>query len=488
MKKVQEKGKQKGRALPREEAADVLTGILDQGRLSHLAMRECLESHPEWSTQEKAFFTRLTEGTLEKLFLLDEALNRVSNTPVRKMKPFIRGLMRVSAYQILFMEQVPVSAACNEAVLLAGKRSFSGLKGFVNGVLRNLARRKEEGALDDLLREKAPEEWLREAMQDESSQAASKQKRFSEKDLAELSLLCSMPQWICKHLVKTVGAEKAVQVLSAMQKEPDQCVHIHTSRCSVKEAAGLLKEDGIQVKEAVYLPGEALRVQGSLTETRAFSEGLLQPQDESSMLAVIATGIRKGDRVLDVCAAPGGKSMFAAERAGETGVVLSRDLTEEKAARIRENAARCRFPQVTAQVRDACVPDEDCLEAFDVVIADLPCSGLGIMGRKKDIRYHLKEEQLKDLPALQKKILDVVWHYVKPGGKLLLSTCTINPRENEENRSYLLKTAPFHPVDLSGVEELAPFRGEGTLPEGYLQLLPGVHRCDGFFFSILQRE
>ena len=444
---------------PREAAAEALLQILEKDRMSHLIMRETLSEQTEWDARDRAFFTRLLEGTLEHLCFLDGELDSLSKTPVRKMKPFIRQTLRVAAFQILFLDGVPVSAACNEAVKLAGKRGFTGLKGFVNGVLRSLIRKKEEGGISF-----QPGESLKER-----------------------SRFYSVPEWLILHLEKSIGKEKTEQVLKALEGEQEQCVHVHLSRAGLSEVRESLEKEGILCGPSPYFPEEALRVKGSLTGTAAFREGLIQPQDESSMLAIASAGIKPGMKILDVCAAPGGKSMFAAERTGEKGFVESRDLTEEKVRMIRENAARCRFPQVKARVFDALVPEEGSREAFDLVIADLPCSGLGIAGRKKDIRYKMTEEQMGELAELQKRMLDVVREYVRCGGRLLFSTCTINPAENEENRAYLLQDPRFLPVDLSGEAHLASLT-EKSLKEGYLQLLPGVHRCDGFFFSVFERR
>ena len=204
------------------------------------------------------------------------------------------------------------------------------------------------------------------------------------------------------------------------------------------------------------------------------------------MFPVEMAGIRPGQIILDVCAAPGGKTFHAADRTGEQGCVIARDLTEYKTEFIKENNDRIGYNQIEIQEWDATVFDESMEEKADVVLADLPCSGLGIMGRKNDIKYHVTKEQLSELQALQRKILSVVWKYVKPGGILVYSTCTLNRGENEENVRWIEENTPLRAVSL---EESLPEALRGRTGEkGYLTLHPGVDDTDGFFVSKFVRE
>lgn len=189
--------------------------------------------------------------------------------------------------------------------------------------------------------------------------------------------------------------------------------------------------------------------------------------------------------MLDVCAAPGGKTMLAAEKTGKNGLVIARDVSDMKVSFIEENAGRMCLDQVRVQVQDAAVLDETMIEKADVVIADLPCSGLGIIAKKRDIKYNVTPQSLHELQNLQRQILDVVSQYVKPGGILLYSTCTINPMENEENRAYILEHLPFKAVSMDAYlpEELH----SDTTKQGYLQLVPSIHKTDGFFISRFEK-
>jgi 16S rRNA (cytosine967-C5)-methyltransferase len=236
------------------------------------------------------------------------------------------------------------------------------------------------------------------------------------------------------------------------------------------------------VEEAPYLPyAFYIYDYNYLGKIPAFREGLFTVQDISSMLAVSVADIHQDDLILDLCAAPGGKTFHAADRLGENGKVISRDLTEYKTDFIKENNERMHYNQVTIEEWDACNPDPELFGKADLVIADLPCSGLGIMGRKNDIKYHIDSAALEDLIQIQRRILSQAWRYVRPGGELIYSTCTLFDGENIENVRWIEKNTP---LCLESIEDQLPVELRGrTGKEGYLQLIPGRDQCDGFFFA-----
>ena len=247
-----------------------------------------------------------------------------------------------------------------------------------------------------------------------------------------------------------------------------------------------LKKEGVSVERGNYLP-YALTIShlNYLGKLAAFRQGKFAVQDESSQLAVEVADINEGDFVLDVCAAPGGKTFHAADRLHGTGKVLSRDLTEYKTDLIEENKDRMCYENVEVQQWDALVEDESLLESVDVLLADLPCSGLGIMGRKNDIKYQMTQQQLSELAQLQRDILSVIWKYVKPGGEMIFSTCTLNRGENIENIRWIEENTPMR---LVSIEDYLPETLKGrTGSQGYLQLIPGKDSCDGFFISKFER-
>ncbi|HIT67964.1 MAG TPA: 16S rRNA (cytosine(967)-C(5))-methyltransferase RsmB [Candidatus Merdisoma merdipullorum] len=455
-------------------ALGVLLEVSGGMEYSHVALRNVLEKYQYLEKQERAFLTRLVEGTLERRIWLDYVIDQFSSVKVRKQKPVIREILRLSVYQLQFMDSVPDAAVVSEAVKLAEKKGFRQLKGFVNGVLRNVAR--------NLTELKYPPR---------------------EQTLSYLSVRYSMPEWIVEDWILAYGEETVKRMLAAFYENRPTTIRVNESRTTPEELKAKLLRRGVNVSQAPYLPC-ALQIEGYdyLGVLPEFREGLFQVQDVSSMLAVEAAGVKPGDYCIDVCAAPGGKSLYLAEKTGEKGLVDARDLTEYKAELIRENAERLQAENIKVSVRDACVPDKASEGQADVLLADLPCSGLGVLGKKTDLKYRMSREQQQELAALQRKILSVVQAYVKPGGILIYSTCTICQAENEENVRWFLEQYPYEAVsmedclpeellrELSRQQEEKPGAGlqKNTVRQGYLQLLPGVQRCDGFFIAKFRRK
>lgn len=449
----------------REMAFQVIYKVLEEGEYSHVVLRQALKEEQEADKRDRAFVTRLTEGTLERLITIDYILNQVSKTPVKKMKPVIRTVLRMSVYQLLYMDSVPDSAVCNEAVKLVKAKGLQGLSGFANGVLRNVARGREQWSSAEFYpdKKKMPAKYL--------------------------SIHYSLPEWLCSYFVKEYGTEKAEKIAEGSLRNPQTTIRCNTSRISKEELTKRLQEQGFGVENGVYAK-DALYLSGydALEKIPEFTEGLFQVQDESSMLVAELAGLKQGDLVLDVCSAPGGKALHAAnllETLGG-GTVISRDVSEKKTALIIENKERLQTKNITIQVADATKLDETMIEKADVVIADLPCSGIGIMAKKPEIRYRMTAENQKELVNLQKEMLEVVHRYVKPGGILMYSTCTINKEENENQVKEICKNYGFAPaMEIAAVPvELQKDVQEG----GCLQLLPGVHECDGFFIARLKKE
>ena len=451
----------------REIVLAALLEVTEKGAYSHQILRDVLFKYQYLEKRERAFITRVTEGTLEHLIEIDYILDQFSKVKVRKMKPVIRGILRSSVYQLKYMDSVPDRAVCSEAVKLAARKGFSGLKGYVNGVLRNVAR-----GLADVA-------YPRDRKQ-------------------ELSVRYSCPEWIVDLWQKEFGQETAEMMIRSLSGERPLTVRCCRSRISVEELRERLAQEGVKTEIHPYLP-HALYISGydHLEGLGSFREGLFAVQDVSSMLVGELAAPCAGAQILDVCAAPGGKSLHAAEelllaaaasgRPEEQGMVEARDLTEYKVDLIRENIERFRMENVQAVCRDAAVPDPDWKEKADIVLADLPCSGLGVMGKKPDLRYRISPADIKDLAALQKKILSCAQACVKPGGTLIYSTCTVSREENTDNVRWFLKEYPeFLQEDISG--RLCPELRGALTDEGCLQLLPGIHKSDGFFIAKLRKR
>ena len=449
----------------RETAFQIIYKVLEEGEYSHVVLGAALKEAADAEKRDRAFVTRLTEGTLEHLITIDYILNQVSKTPVKKMKPVIRTILRMSVYQLLYMDSVPDSAVCNEAVKLVKAKGFQGLSGFANGVLRNVARNREQ--------------WQQESFYPDKCSMPGQY----------LSIRYSLPEWLCKYFADTYGMEQAEKIAQGSLRNPKTTIRCNTNKMTKEELKKRLQEQGFEVEPGVYAK-DALYLSGydTLEKIPEFMEGFFQIQDESSMLVAELAGLNVGDTVLDVCSAPGGKALHAAnilENLGG-GEVFSRDVSEKKTTLIQENADRLQAKNIIIQVADATVNDASMIERADVVIADLPCSGIGIMAKKPEIRYRMTEESQKELVKLQKKMLDVVHQYVKPGGILMYSTCTINKEENEYQAREICEKYGFVPAM---EETLVPKALRADIQEGgWIQLLPGIHECDGFFIARLKKS
>lgn len=410
------------------------------------------------SKQDRAFITRLVEGVTEYQVRLDYVINCYSRTKVNKCKPLIRCVLRLGVYQMLYMESVPDEAACDECVKLTKKKGFQNLSGFVNGVLRSVARSKDTIVFPT-----------------------------KEEDRnAYLSIAYSMPQWIVERMLEWYGSEKTESILQASLETPGITVRVNTAKTSREELVKKLKDSNIEVTDGYYVP-EALHLNkiNYVGRTPGFKQGEFFVQDESSMLLYHAAGIENDStkplKILDLCAAPGGKSTHFAQMLGDKAQIEARDVSGKKLALIEENIERMGLSNIRTVLWDALVLDNSKKEWADIVIADLPCSGFGIISKKNDIKYHIKEQQLMELANLQRTILTNAAEYVKPGGTLLYSTCTINPEENRENAEWFLKHFPFEKAQL---EMTLPESLKGSVVEGnMLQLLPGEVKCDGFFIA-----
>lgn len=442
----------------RELILGILLEINREGQYSHLVIRSTLEKYQYLEKRERAFITRVCEGTLEYKIRLDYIIDKFSTVPVEKMKPVIRELLRSSVYQIIYMDNVPDSAVCDEAVKLARKKGFYNLTGFVNGVLRKIAREHTAIEFPDKSR---PEEYL--------------------------SVTYSIPKWMAARFLEQYGFEQSEKIFGAFLQEKPVTIRIREYLADKNAVLESLERQKVTVEKAPYIDNAYyLKNYDYLPALEAFRMGNIQVQDVSSMLVGEIADPREGDYVIDLCAAPGGKSLCIADKLRGTGVVDSRDLSVTKTDLIRENVLRQNFSNVVVTEKDATVLDGESFEKADILIADVPCSGLGVIGRKTDIKYKINQTRIQDLVTLQRKILEQASTYVKPGGTLIYSTCTIGKEENIENVRWFTQQYPYE------LESLDPYLCEElkseTTKEGYLQLLPGVHKCDGFFIARLKRK
>ena len=439
----------KQRRNEREIVLDLLLAQHQKGAFMNVLVRETLDRFSDLEPRQRAFIKRLAEGVVERRLELDAVLDRYSKKPMSAQKPKARIILRMGLYQLLYMDSVPASAACNESVRLAKRVGLSAVSGYINGLLRNIARDLENGRL---------------TAEQES-----------------LSVRYSMPQWIIDLWDEQLGREQTEQLLPALLAERPVCIRIMPAVTGEERdrlitdmtAAGAELTPGRWIRDCYYM-----KRSGRLTDLPGYRKGKWTVQDESSMFAVTAAGLTGDEFLMDVCAAPGGKATHAASLL-PAGHVEAFDLTEQKVERIRENAARLRLTNLTAQKRDALSEDSARREQADVLLCDLPCSGLGIIGRKQDIKYRVTYQDLPDLADLQRRILAASLPCLKPGGVLIYSTCTIDRLENEENLLYIKEELGMIPEDISG---LLP-AGVPGIRHNAIQLLPHIHGTDGFFVA-----
>lgn len=375
---------------------------------SHILLKNVLDKYNYIGEQDKAFIKRVFEGTLEREITLDHVINTYSKVPTEKMKPLIRCLLRMSVYQILYMDRVPDSAAINEAVKLAKKRKFVSLSGFVNGVLRTVSREKENCVKTD-----------------------------------DLSVRYSASELLVESLREDYGEEKARDILEHSLKERHLTVRMREElfKSDIDEIIDEWEREGIQYR-CLIEPSYAyeLKNTGDLERLECFKRGLYTVMDASSMLVCENAHIKDGDIVLDVCAAPGGKSLHAVSKGAK---VFARDVSEHKISLIEENIERLNAENITLKVWDATEFDDSVKDFADIVIADVPCSGFGVISKKPDIKNNVTKDSLDSIVELQRKIIDNVCRYVKKGGYLMYSTCTLRKAENEEQVAYIVKEHPF---------------------------------------------
>ncbi len=391
---------------------------------------------------DRRFFTALVYGVVEKTVTLDYLIRCFSSLPFDRIGPEVRMILRLGGYQILFLDRVPDSAAVNESVTLAHKYSNRGAAGFVNGVLRHLVRRK-----DDL-------PW---------PEPGSDEYR---------SVRYACPEWLCRMWRTTYGETKCESLLAAFDRHPLPTLRVNTLKTTRKELIDRLSVGGIPCRPTVLSPDGIALTETVPIDDLPLEEGLCFVQDEASQLCAAAVGARPGETVIDTCACPGGKSFGIGMAMKNEGRLLSFDLRENKLSLVRRGAERLGLTCLKAAAADGTVSDPALRGIADRVLCDVPCSGLGVLAKKPDLRRK-KPEDLVRLPAIQYAILESGASYVRPGGTLLYSTCTLR---TEENEAVVGRFAAAHPEFVPSSEGMPFGRASVTL-------FPDEHGTDGFFMA-----
>lgn len=442
----------------RAMALEILYLVDHDEAYSNLALNSVLEKHrPE--KQDRGFTTELVYGTLRNRNTLDWVLGRFLKKPISGLTPWIRNILRAGVYQIMFMDKVPESAAVNESVNLARRYGHKGTAGLVNGVLRNIVRSLSEISYPD--REKDP--------------------------VQHIAVKYSHPAWLVKRWLEEFGFDETVELCKANNEIPPNAVRTNTLRLSREELKKRLEEEVVQAVEGRLAP-ETLLLEGfkSVGSIAAHREGLFLVQDESSTLVGHALKPAPGSLVIDACSAPGGKTTHLAQLMGDSGRIVACDIHAHKLDLVRENAGRLGITIIEPVLLDAVRLHEKFAGQADFILVDAPCSGLGVLRRRPEIRWRKEPGQIRELRDLQLKILDSAAQCLKPGGALVYSTCTVTEEENTGVIKEILNRRPeLKPESLADYlpEGLAGMPGLTTIPDGYVQFLPHRHGTDGFFIS-----
>lgn len=435
----------------REVAILTLAACEKQGAWSDGYLKRMLREH-QLDSRDAALATRLCFGVLQNRLLIDWHLASFCNSALHKLDLKVLCILRTAVYQILFMDKIPSSAAVNEAVNLTKKHCRNPrASGMVNGILRSVVRAEK-------LSEPVGKDWIE-----------------------TLSIKYSHPRWLVEEFSSALGKDEVEKLLSADNEQPPITVQVNTNKQSTEQVENALRAEGVDVarhplvSDCLILSGT-----GNLENLVAFRDGLFYVQDVAARLAVTAAGILPGHRVLDCCAAPGGKSFAAAIDLQNRGEVISCDIHEHKIKLLEAGRDRLGLDAVKPLLHSATEQNDAWRAEFDVVITDVPCSGLGIIRKKPDIRYK-DSEPLKNLPKIQKAILNNCSTYVKPGGVLLYATCTLLKRENED---VVLDFLASHPEFTLAPLNLNVASGDNEM----LTFWPHIHDTDGFFVAKLQKK
>lgn len=438
----------------RRLALDVLTDVREKGAYASLALGERLRA-AHLSPEDRRLATGLVYGTLENQLQIDYALDRLMDHPTRE--PVQRDILRMGAYQILFLDRVPDSAAVDEAVKLTRAMGMEAACGFINAVLRNLSRGKDEIAWPD--READP--------------------------VAYLSVMGSMPRWLVEKLVAAYGPEEAGRVILYREEEHPVCVRPNFTRLSDPEFEALLQEKGWRAERGLAPHAWLIYGAGDLAADADYRAGRFSIQGQSSMLAAEALEVRPGMKVLDACAAPGGKSAYLCEQMQLTGRVYAWELHEKRAQLLEGVRRRLGLDNLRISVRDALDFRPDLEGALDGVLLDAPCAGLGVLSQKPDIKLRLKEEDIPAIVDTQGRLIDTVCRYVRPGGALVYSTCSLLPEENADRVRAFLQAHPNFMLEPLPTSFPAELRERQTACG--LQLLGCRDGVEGFFIARMRR-
>lgn len=439
----------------RETALDILEAVEKNQSYSNLLLNQYIKKN-NLDRKDIGLLTELTYGSIQRKMTLDFYLSPFI-AKNKKIESWVRQLLRLTVYQMVYLDRVPDRAAIYEAVEIAKKRGHKGISGFVNGILRSIQR---EGL--------------------PSFQTI-------EDPVERLSIETSHPSWLIDRWLQQFGYDETLKMCELNLTAPVMTARVNITSTTMEQCLELLGDEGFIVERSSVIPEAIYCQKGNLANSKAFQEGYITIQDESSMAVALALGVEEREVILDACAAPGGKTTHIAEKLNKTGKVISLDLHDHKVKLIRENAERLKLTNIEAKTLDSrLVQDHFEKESFHRILLDAPCSGLGVVRRKPDIKYTKAESDLIRLQKIQKTLLESVSALLKKDGILVYSTCTIDPEENQQVIEEFLQAHPQFVRDTT-LSERMPSKIRPFIHDGEIQILPQHFNSDGFYIACLRK-
>ncbi|WP_040330721.1 16S rRNA (cytosine(967)-C(5))-methyltransferase RsmB [Clostridium ihumii] len=436
----------------RKIAVDVLIQVFKNKAYSNIVLGIELNKS-KLSDVDKGLTTEIVYGTIKYKYTIDKIIESFTQKNFKKLDDFVLNILRISVYQIKYLDKIPDFAVVNEAVNLTKKNASVGASKLVNGVLRNYLRNLD--------------------------------KEYCEDDkLEKMSFEYSFPKWMINHFITQYGDENTIKILSGLNERPALTVRVNELKSNYEDVFERLKDNGYEIQDGFVAP-EAIRIVNgrSVEVNEVFKNGYVTVQDESAMLVAPSMELKDNDVVLDLCSAPGGKTTHISEILNNTGKVLAFDIHENKLSLIMDNAKRLGIENIKCDVLDATVYKEELKEFADAVLIDVPCSGLGIIRKKPEIKYSKTKKELISINKIQKEIMKNASKYVKKDGIILYSTCTLNKDENESNINWFLNNNPdfkLEPLFFGNAENLVYDKS------GCVTILPNQY-MDGFFIAKIRR-
>lgn len=442
----------------RTKTLETLTRVGDDGGFSHILIDQTLDKM-DWQRNDQALFTELVYGTLQYKLTLEYILNQFVNQE-RKVDRWVRWLLYLSFYQMFYLDKIPDHAIIHEAVEIAKKRGNQGIGKFVNGVLRE-AQRQGKPSFDSI-----------------------------EDPIERISIETSHPSWLVERWIDTYGVEKTKSMCEANLTTKPMSIRVNALKTSRDEVIEVLTNDGFEVEPSNFSEQGIIIQKGHLQSHPLFKQGAFTIQDQSSMLVVEMMDIKPDQEILDACSAPGGKATFIGEKLNNTGHVYANDLHEKKVKLVQEKAEELGLINLRTKAIDGRkLVDEFEPGTFDRILIDAPCSGFGVIRGKPDIKYSKTEEDIESLAYIQYELLDAILPLLKPDGKLIYSTCTVDPTENNAVVTEFIFGHSSYEIDPEFFTELPEqFKDSEGISQVGLQIFPDDFNSDGFFMTRIRRR